>query len=224
MSDLTLLYYTANLISDFFASNIIEHLLRITNGVPIVSISHKPMVLGKNICVGDIGISSWNIYYQILLGAKEAATKYVACCEDDSLYVPEHFEYRPKEDEFAYNVHRWNVNPMSYFYKRNRPGMCMCIAPTDLMVKTLETRFEKYTKEEYSGIEKIPFFGEPGRYEIMLGLPVVKRVHFTTELPTLTFNHRPSYGGVRRLLPTDTVKEELPHWGRASDLWKGIYG
>ena len=225
MNDLTVLYYSSNRISDFFADNVRNHLLEaLPLNTPIISITHRPIKFGFNICVGDVGISAWNIYYQIYLGAKEATTKYVTCCEDDSLYVPEHFDYRPKDDEFAYNVNRGNVNKKEYFFRRNRPGMCMCIAPTKLMIDTLELRMQKYPREQYSKDVKIKYYGEPGRYEQELGLPFVKRVHFKTNIPSLTFNHRPSYGGVRAPLKTDLVSKEIPYWGKAEDLWRRIHG
>jgi hypothetical protein len=46
---------------------------------------------------------------------------------------------------------------------------------------------------------------------------------FQTKIPTLVFNHRPSVGGVRRLLRKDTVKRELPQWGKAKDLWERMW-
>ncbi len=218
MKDITLIYYTANLISDIFAVNIRNHVLKITdNKLPIISISHKPVSFGRNICVGEIGSSPYNIYRQILWGAKEAKTDFIACLEDDSLYVFEHFQYRPSKDTFVYNINRWNVNKRFYFY-RVRQGMCMCIAPTELMIKTLELRFSKFS-EEWAKERQIQFFGEPGRYENRIGLPMVKRESFKTELPTLTFNHRPSHGGIRKIIASDLVEKDLPHWGNANKLW-----
>ena len=103
MTDCTILFYTANLISENFASKVREHLLESCNGTPIISVSHKPMDFGKNICVTGLEVSAYSVYRQILIGAKEAKTKYVSCCEDDALYVPEHFEHRPSDDTFYYN-------------------------------------------------------------------------------------------------------------------------
>jgi hypothetical protein len=226
MKDLTLIYYTSNKISDHFANMVRYHLWKHSSkkSIPIISVSQEPIGFGDNICVGDIGLSFWNIYHQILIGAKEAKTKYVACCEDDSLYTYEHFKYRPNDDEFAYNTSRWNVQPDLFYFRRNRPGMCMCIAPTELMVKTLETRFEKYPADPYQSIKKMKYFGEPGRYETELELPVVKRVHFNSDPPGLTFNHRQGLGGMRKLLKTDLLKDEIPFWGKASDLWSRVHG
>jgi len=146
----------------------------------------------------------------------------MACCEDDSLYNMDHFYHTPLDDEFIYNTNRWNVDVSGVYYFRERAGMCMCIAPVDLVIKTLETRFEKYpvelTREQSKG------FGEPGRYEEFLGLPPVKMRVFKTSVPTLTFNHRPSLGGKRQILPKDTVQESIPYWGSAKHIWEEYYG
>lgn len=222
MKDLTLLYYTANLVEEPFGENVRKHLLSIfPEGVPIISISHKPMDFGENICVAGFEVSIYNIYKQILMGAKAAKTQYVACCEDDALYTREHFSYRVK-DCFAYNCNKWMVN-QDIFFHRNRVNMSMCIAPTELMISTLEDRFKKYpnvlTREEMG----ITGFGEPGKFEARMGLPIVKMETFMVDPPTLTFNHRPSVGGVRKVLHKDTMMKELKYWGPATLLWERMY-
>ena len=68
MNDLTIIYYTANHISDYFMANTKKQLIRAIGDAPIISVSQKPMKLGKNICVGDIGRSGYNLYKQILIG------------------------------------------------------------------------------------------------------------------------------------------------------------
>ena len=228
MNDLTLLYYTSNRISDFFGNNIRNHLLSLfPEKVPIISVSHKPMDFGENICVDGFEVSIYNIYKQILIGAKAAKTKYVACCEDDALYTREHFEFRPGNNAFAYNLSRWHINRDFYFY-RPRAGMHTCIAPTDLMIPTLETRFEKYPnlldRMECGRIR----FAEPGRSEETLELPLVRLKRFETKPPVLVFNHRPSIGGVRRVYfegsRRDILADTLDYWGPAADLWSNMHG
>ena len=221
VKDLTLLYYTANLVEEPFATNIRNHVVSLfPDGIPIISVSHKSIDFGKNIVVNEFEYCIYNIYRQILIGTRQAKTKYVACIEDDALYTIDHFSFRPPDDTFAYNVNRWQVNPSLFFY-RERINMCMCIAPTELMLKTLELRFQKYPiplpKEKTKG------FVEPGKGELIIGLPPVKLMTFKSANPTLTFNHRPSLGGVRRLMARDILQQELPTWGYANDLWKKMY-
>ena len=77
MIDLTVVYYTCNAIPNKFAHNMQEQLLKATEGIPIISVSHIPMQFGNNIKV-DLERNHFNIYRQALIGAKEAHTKYIA--------------------------------------------------------------------------------------------------------------------------------------------------
>ena len=78
VNDLTLLYYTANTVSDYCAKRVRRHLLEITKAqFPLVSVSQKPLNFGENICVGSIGKSYYNCYKQIFTGAKAVKTKYI---------------------------------------------------------------------------------------------------------------------------------------------------
>jgi len=224
MNEISILYYTCNRIDESFANRVRNHLLESSNGIPIISISHKRLDFGENIHVIGWEPCIYNVYRQIYLGAKTVETKFVACVEDDCLYTPEHFAFRPKENAFYYNANRWRLLNDSFLFKHRREatsaGMWNCIGPTELMVKTLEARFEKYPiKGSQIG------WGEPGRYEYKLGLPPVKALAFSTEIPNITFAHRTSLGGIRRIGPNDTISKELPYWGSARELrekmWNG---
>jgi len=221
MSNITLIYYTANRIHKSFALKIRENLQELADSIEseIISVSWKPIDFGRNICVGELEFLPYNVYKQILIGSKAANTEYIGCCEDDSLYNIEHFSYR--SDCFSYNVNRWNVDSRGIYYYRRRSGMCMCVVPKELLIETLEKRFEKYPK--VVNRDERPYFGEPGRYEEILGLPEVKMETFTTNDPTLTFNHRPSLGGKRKILKRDIVKKSIPFWGDAETLWREYY-
>lgn len=221
MNDLTLLYYTANKIPDGFADNVRRDLWNVTKGeIPIISISQKPIVFGENICVGDIGSSSYNVYRQILIGAHKAKTKYIACCEDDTLYNWEHFETRPEDDIFFYNINRWILERYGLYRYRNRTTMCGCIAATELMISILETRFKKYPVDPCIGLP----FGEPGRVEARLRLPMPLKFYFRTASPILTFNHGFGLGRPRKSHELDIQQPELHPWGNASSLWRKIHG
>lgn len=221
MDDLTILYYTANKIPEFFAKNVRENLIRVTAGnIPIISISQKSIDFGFNVCVGEIGASSYNVYVQILLGAHLAKTKYIACCEDDTLYSAEHFTVRPEDDFFFYNINRWILEEYGLFRYRNRTTMCACIASTELMIYTLEERFKKYPKDPCTGLA----FGEPGRVEPRLRLPVPHMFYFRTQMPILTFNHRHGLGNPRKASELDIKQFELRPWGDAKELWRRIHG
>lgn len=187
-TDLTILYYTANVIDKGIEYSVLRSLRK--QGYPILSISQEPMQLGRNIVVPKER-SLKNIYKTVLLGAKEATTKYVALCEDDCLYVPEHFQYRPVKS-FAYNLNRWNLYlKEEMFGQRKRPVLSQCIANREDLIKCLETRVES---DKEMGRE------DGWEYET-----------FETKDPNMVICHNKDTSGHK--IPSDVTATEIPVWG-----------
>lgn len=244
--DLTVLYYTANRIAEPFAQAVRAELrATIWDRYPVVAVTQTPIgfgplvtfeppsVRGAEICVGEIGASIYNCYQQILIAATAADTPFVACAEDDSLYVPEHFAFRPPRDAFAYNQHRWVITRRlsadrrrreAIYYFRRRHQMAMLVCSRDLLVETLEERFAKFPEPVSHDEAKRTGWGEPGRYERNLGLTRRTLMAFETALPCVTFNHHASLMGRRQMQTTDRVLTELEPWGNADVLWRRIHG
>lgn len=218
-SDMTLLYYTANVAPEVFVSRVREHLWKMADGLPVISVSQKPIDFGENICVGDIGYNPPNVYRQILTGAKQVKTQFLACCEDDTLHDQEYFSSEKLEPDQIYYNHRWNVMPTLYYYRRNRRGMCTCVAPTELMVKIMQEKWDRWEKDHYQ-----PVFAEPGRRDRELGLYECKVRILATKNVSLTFKHRNSLSGVSRMLQSDIIYNDHPFWGKAPDLWNKFKG
>ncbi len=227
--DLTLLYYTANTISDACAKNVREHLLKVTkNEFPIVSVSQKPIDFGTNICIGKIGKSQYNCYKQILTGATIVKTKYIACCEDDTLYNHDYFSYRPSSDDvFAYNLNWWYAEETTFWHKAlelKDTGMCQCICSTGELVRVLKKRFEMYpTSPPANSVSKQRAWQEPGRCDFLFGIPNAKMEYFRSKKPCLVFNYQGSLGGKRGSWRPQVFVGNLPDWGKASDLWQKIW-
>jgi hypothetical protein len=192
---LTILYYTANVIHKGIEYSVLRSLRK--HGYPIVSVSQEPMDLGKNIVVPKER-SIHNIYRQVLRAAKEATTEYVALCEDDCLYVPEHFRYRPKTAPFAYNLNRWLLHlDEKVFSFRNRPILSQCIANRKVLIECLE----KGDRDREMGRED--------GYEMET---------FTTTEPNLVICHRKNTTG-RKYIGKDAVPlQEISTWGTV-DYW-----
>jgi len=221
--ELTLVYYTANKVEEAFGERVRQHLVEVSAvGFALVSVSQTPLNFGQNICVGDIGFSIYNVYVQLLAGAKAATTPWIACAEDDYLYDPSHFGWRPPRDAFGYNHSRWNLDDSGVYWWRGRATMGMCIVWRELLIETLEEKFAKFptplfSREEHRG------WGEPGRYESNLGLTLRKMTIMDAPGPTVIFNHRPSLGGKRRRNPTDVCTPNLKPWGDGLALWSRFY-
>lgn len=99
----TVLYYTSNREKPDFENKIRRTLQENCGGLPIISVSQLPVDLGKNICIGNKGASTLNMFRQILLGAQAAKTEYVIFAEADFLYPPEYFAFEPDGDFYRYD-------------------------------------------------------------------------------------------------------------------------
>lgn len=214
MSDLTLLFYTANRVEPRMMDVAMDNLK--AYGYPIISVSQKPMDLGHNICVGDIGQSAENIYKQVCIGLEHVKTPYVALVEDDCLYIPEHFEHR--SECFAYNTNRWLLHadsePHTFSY-RERCILCQLIAPTELLRKWFDER-NKITVPENA-------IGEPGVADHRAGIkPAFRYGSFKTSSPNVVLCHRANTSG-RRYHGKDAPEQtELAPWGDAETLLRSL--
>jgi len=233
-NDLTVIYYTSNWLdthNPFFLENTKKQLLIAIDDLPLISVSHKPIAFGQNICVGDIGRSHLNIYRQILTGARVAKTKYVALAEDDILYSYEHFHYYlPEKDRFAYDMNKWSIftwtKPPLFSFRTKRKVVNSLIAKRDMLVAAMEERFKKLDELIAQGQREedvISHWGDPGRYESNLGVTVRETEEFYSGCPNIVFSHPEAFGylsrGTRKRLG-DLKAIELPYWGRAEDILK----
>jgi hypothetical protein len=204
MNDLTIVFYTANVISPKIMAPVIEGLLSF--GYPIVSVTQEPMELGSNIVVPKFR-SVRNIYRQVLIGAEAATTDYVALCEDDSFYTEGHFLFRPKH--FGYNLNRWLLHMREkVFSYRERPVLSQCIAHRESLVDTLKERLH---------LTNLPdsMCGEPGRLEKILGITEYSMEYFRSVEPSLVVCHNRGIMGHKKL--GANVSEFVPGLGKVSD-------
>lgn len=245
MKDLSIIYYTSNFLEDtnpFFLENTKRQLLKAIGDLPIITVSQKPTTVGnncKNICLGDIGRSHLNIYKQILIGAKAATTKYVAMAEDDILYSPEHFDFRkyikdPQDDVFYYDMCKLSIftwiRPALYSFRFKREVVNQLICNREFLIEAMEERFERVEwlkKHGKTEDQIIRYFGDPGRYERLLGVTVRKTRQESCKNPSIVFSHEHAYGyavnqGKKKRLG-DLRIIEVPYWGRAEDVIKLFY-
>lgn len=160
------------------------------------------------------------IYKRLLEGCKMADTPFIAVIEDDTLYPPEHFYFRPNLDEFSYNQHRWALfdwDPKMYSW-RNRKSNATLIAPRELAIEALEERFAKWG-------DKWPWVGELGRENVekKLGVTIRKSVEWHSKVGVVQVNHdgasedrqnrkRKDFGPMKAY--------DIPYWGKSIDLIK----
>lgn len=223
-NDITAIYYTANAIPKRFEKIIQDNLLKSLEDTPLISVSQKAIGFGThNIVVGDIGRSHINIYRQALLGVKRANTRYIALCEDDILYSPDHFTHRSSPGVFAYNMSVWSIytwtNPPLFSYK-DRRVLHSLICERDLFIEAMEERFAKYPDD--SKVD-LGLWSEPGKYERQLGVTERQTEKFFTDIANVAFSHETALAynnlGTRKKLG-DLRVTGLPYWGLAEDVVK----
>lgn len=220
-NDLTIIFLTANKVPKKWAQFHKEKLLEAAGNSPIITVSMEPLDWGINI-LQDAPYGKSNIYKQLLRGAKLATTDYIGVAEDDALYPKEHFEYRPPQDSFAYNMNRFNLftwGKPTYSWK-NRMGNFTMIAPRKLLIESLEERFQKYP-------EGVPDSrtGELGRSNVEKGLGVTlrKSMWFSTEISIIHIDHEQ---GIDPLAQTHRKRKgilqsyDIPYWSKAEDIVK----
>lgn len=218
-NDLTILYITASEMPARWVKFAVGHLLKAAGNAPIISISRKSMDLGVNL-IDSEPKSFWNIYMQMLRGAKLATTPYVAIAEDDTLYTKAHFwEHRPKLDHVAYDHSRWSLFTWDNVYcVRQRLSNCSLIAPREYLIDALEERKAKWPNGAPNEI-----VGEVGREKVdrRLGVSIRNCDVWYSYGPIVQLNHptgsEPSqkkkwkrHGQIRAY--------NIPHWGEAKNI------
>jgi len=121
MSNKTIIYYTANQEKESFENKVRENILKQSHGIPIISVSQKPIDFGTNICVGKMEQNYNNAFKQVLIGCEAATTPFVVMCESDCLYPEGYFDFKPTDPSVVYTYDNvwlmWNRHNRERFYK-----------------------------------------------------------------------------------------------------------
>lgn len=206
MNDLTLLFITAGTPPQKWSAFHAEQLAALP----------YPMITMRD----EVKLGYETIYKRMLEGAKQATTPFVSVIEDDVLYPPEHFFFRPSLDTFAYNQHRWALFTWGVptYNWRNRKSNCSLTAPRELMIEALEERFTKHP-------DGIPpeHCGELGRRNVDNWLEVTPRksVEWYSKIGLVQINHDDASEERQKRHRKDLgpVKAyDIPKWGKAADL------
>lgn len=226
--DLTIVYYTANVIPEQFANVILRQLVVAAEGLPIITVAQKPMSSpGEDVVILGLPRHHLSIYKQALVGAQTAKTKYIALVEDDVLYSPEHFKHRPSPGKFAYNMNAWNIftwtEPIFTQKLGGRKNLNGLICERELFIEAITERFDSYPDESNINLS---LWAEPGKYERQLGVTVREFEEFVTNPPNIIFSHETalSFEGLGTKKRMGEVRAtDIPYWGSAEEA-RGLYG
>lgn len=196
---------------------VIDDMLSKAGNLPIISVSQKPMKLGKNICLGDVGHSYLNCRKQMLMAAKLAKTEYVIHTESDVLYPPEYFKFEPSGDNIYRYFNVWvmwlaDKDRKNFYHKPDTFDGAM-ITKRNFMIDVLEKYLEPYpgwyikndrkykpSHAAWHKIQKNYFYGE------------IPCIHIKTKFGlsyTTGVDERP-----------ESTRKSLPYWGDVETLRK----
>lgn len=214
----TILFYTSNREGNDFEQRIKNNILEVNrNNLPIISVSQYPIEFGdKNIVVGDVGTSGFNMFRQVQRGLREIKTDFVISAEADCLYPPEYFEFRPDDLTTPYrNTNTW-VMPQwrAFFWQKRESATHAQIVGTQYYLDVLNKLFtglpdwsveqKNFPKEYYKQediFDNIKYWFCPN--------PVVQ-IKTTRSMRHYTSSDRIDIN-------------ELPYWGRGTEFRKKYY-
>jgi hypothetical protein len=198
--DLTVIYYTSNKEKPEFEKRIIRSLRHVSRPLPIISVSQKPMDFGKNICVGDVGVSNYNAFRQLAIGAAKAKTKFVCTAESDFLYHKEYFKFIPSREDVFYTMHTvYMIFKMDY-YRFRRISEGAMVVGRKYLLKAIK---EMLKKDKWgSETELNSLFLNKNRKRVKLQCPII------------TFKTKENMHQRRHHVQLEKI-DVLPHWGSA---------
>lgn len=237
----TIICCTDNSLEAPIANLCIRHLKKSAGDLPIISVSHKPVDLGKNICIGEQKRCWLTLYRQLLAGLDAADTEWVHIAEHDCLYTDEHFAFIPSDpDAFWYNENvllvQWSdhLPELRGMYSRwgtRRLALSQLVCRRELLIASTEA---KLAVLDEGSVRHIKHIGEPGISHIRSaakwaasGRPVYlkqflqdqlegeKYRTFETRIPNLDIRHNGNFTGPKRGRQRTW---DHPYWGRFADL------
>jgi len=180
-----IVYYTDNRL-DAQLMQTAQKLLLAT-GLPIVSVSLKPLDFGHNIVLG-LERSYVTMFKQILTGLETIDTEFVFLCEHDVLYSNEHFLFTPPSNTlWYYNKNNWQCRQSdghAVFWDCKK--VSQVVANREFMIEHYKKRIKLCEDVGFS--RRMGF--EPGTHGRPERVDDTKSEFFETKIPNLDIRHR----------------------------------
>ncbi len=223
----SIIYYTSNQLGEPIYSIVQKQLLKV--GLPIVSVSLKPIDFGENVAL-NLEPGYLTMMTQIILALERSRTEYVFFCEHDVLYPLSHFSFTPpRGDIYYYNDHIWRwdyPNDRAITYDRLISLSSLCVN-RQLVLNHYLTRLKKIKENQWDLIKKHePDWARKWGYEP--GTKKKKRGGFSDEdfetwkslEPIIDIRHNGTFS--KRKVTLDSFKHQPKGW-RETTL-DGIFG
>jgi hypothetical protein len=208
----SVIYYSASREHSDFESKIVDNLKKSVNGRhEIISVTQKPIDLGKNIVVGVHDQCYHNEFRQIQIGLKEATSDYVFVAESDCLYPPSYFDLTPEGEGKAYRydnvwVHYTQFRGSPKFWYKSVSDCAQLVDRRRWLsvIDPVIDMTEEWTTRENG---EVPYIQIKADY-----------VNLWTGDPIITFKTRQGIKSSTTTKRGFLPRYNLPYWGDAIDL------
>jgi len=187
-----ILYYADGRLENKPLGRIVKDYI-LKSGLPILSVTLKPMDFGKNIhYIGKRSHST--MFKQILFGLQNSTADFIFMCEHDVLYHPSHFKFvPPKDDVYYYNNNVWKYRLSDRkVIGYNCKWLSQCCAGRKILIEHYKNKLALIEK----GIRSYGY--EPGCGQNK-HLTNYKTENWESEFPNVDIRHRGNWTGATRM-------------------------
>lgn len=201
--DKTIIYFTSNREEESLENKVKDNILKVKGNIPIISVSQKPIDFGKNICVGNVGQSYLNAFRQCLMGCELATTPFVVMTESDCLYPPTgYFDFEPTDLNVPYNYDNVWILYNGKFHNKGQTFGSM-IFGREWIISFLKECLKGCPQWSRTRVD-FPFFTLDQKFINFTGPPII--------------NIKTGNGVNKKRMPNFYPQDELPYWGKATDI------
>ena len=221
MNSATIIYVSSNMERPEFEERIRNNILEVCGGLPIISVTQRPIDFGKNICIGDdVGVSGFNMFRQVQIGCQEATTDFVISAESDCVYPPDYFSWVPERQDLCYRNSNLYVMPQhrAWFWLKAEGATHSQIIGREFYLERLNKLFKGAPDWDREVKEK-NFPKERWKEEDIF--PPAQIAYYQTENPVVQIKTSQS---MRHFTHSDRIdRHEIPYWGTGREFRRKFY-
>jgi hypothetical protein len=208
------IYISSNREHPEFERRVVEDMISKKGDLEVFSVTQKPMdMFEHNIVIGDVGTSGFNFCRQLQMAVESADSDYVVSCEADCLYSPDYFTFVPPEPGKVWrNTNNYVLTHSDGKFYEKDSQTAFQVADRQVLLDRLNFLLEGQPQWD----TKMKNFPKEIKQPFLTGWE-----EFKTEYPC--FGMKTSDGMRIQTRHGKEAYDELPYWGKASDIKKKFY-
>lgn len=217
-----IVYYTNNNLDPKIMKRVQDQIKK--SGLPIVSVSLKPLDFGDNIVL-PLRSHQSTMFKQILAGIERLQTDVVFLCEHDVLYHPSYFNFRPvRKDIYYYNNNTWQLRAADgHAVRFDAKKLSQLCADRNFLLEHYKKRVALVEKNGFS--RRMGY--EPGSHSRPERVDDFKAEMWFSEIPNVDIKHDKNLTETRwhqsqfsnqKNCQNWKEGDEIPGWGKGNNI------